>query len=320
MRTFLQRWAGYCCTASAAEHCLLFCYGDGRNGKGVFLLAQRNMLGDYAVKAPRGLLVSKQHEAHPTELMVLRGARMAWCSEIDAKAVWDESKVKDLTSEDPISAHYMRCDDVEFTPVHKLEVAGNYKPKVGGDDEGIWSRLIVVPFEVTIPEAERDTKLSSKLEAELPGILAWAVAGCLEWQRSGLGRPKKVVEATRSYREESDVVGRFIEERCVVLRQVSVAAGALYKDFVDWSESQGEHPISQRRFSASKKITPFKTDDRDSFGRVLYRGIGLATVRRAEASEPSEPFSGLALTSKKGAANLEVASEASDASGRRAAS
>ncbi len=282
VQSFLQRWAGYCLSGSAIEHALLFAYGLGRNGKGVFLLTNRKMLGDYAVKAPRGLLMAKRNESHPTELMGLRGARMAWCSEVDESAIWDQAKVKDLASDDPVTAHYMRCDDVEFMPTHKLVIAGNFKPRVDVSDEALFRRLRLVPFTVTIAEAEKDLHLATKLEAELPGILAWAVRGCLDWQRDGLGCPAAVADATAAYRDEQDTVGRFIADRCVVADprdadRIRVGSTAIYQAFCAWCEEQGERGVlNQRRFGEQLARRDF-TKKHTERG-ATYCGLGLAVA------------------------------------------
>lgn len=250
LRAYSQRVAGYSLTASAAEHALFFLHGSGQNGKSVFLIMLRLVLGDYAVKAPRGLLVM-QHgsDRHPTELMTLRGARLAWCSETSERDAWDESKVKDLASDDPITAHYMRSDDVTFSPTHKLFVAGNHRPRVRGTDDGIWRRLRLIPFMVTIPDEEKDPHLVDKLKAELPGILRWCVDGCIAWQKQGLGNVSAVSTATGAYRESENTIGRFLADEYVSDPDGWVLASTLYKDFCKWVEDEGEgRAPSQKRF------------------------------------------------------------------------
>lgn len=279
LREFLRRWAGYSLTAIPREHAIAFLCGPGRNGKGVFLLTLRSILGDYACKAPRGLLTTSKAEKHPTEMMMLRGARLAWCSEIDEGSTWDEAKVKDLASEDPITAHYMRQDDVTWTPTHKLWIAGNHKPRVKGTDEGIWSRLRLVPFEVVIPEGERDPHLADRLKAELPGILRWAVEGCLAWQAGGLGAPAAVREATQTYRDDQDVIGRFLAERCWTptderdRTRATIKASLLYGAFKSWAEEQGERASTLSSFGEALTRRGFQKER--TKGGVFYRGIGV---------------------------------------------
>lgn len=309
VRTFLQRFAGYSLTASAREHCLLFAHGGGRNGKGVLLLTLRTMLGDYAVKAPRGLLTTSRagNEKHPTELMTLRGARMSWCSELNENDAWDESKVKDLASDDPVTAHYMRCDDITFSPTHKLWIAGNHKPRVRGNDEGIWSRLRLVPFDVTIPAEERDPELPAKLSSELPGILAWAIRGCLDWQAHGLGSPAAVVKATTDYRESENVIGRFIADRCDVGAEYEVTSSRLYQAFVAWCEEQGERSGTQRKFGEALLKRGLKTG-RESTGARSRRWNGLRLANPGTIHDPQRSTSfgmdGTPIPSRKGIPDL----------------
>ncbi len=276
VRAFLQRFAGYSLTASTVEHCLLFLYGGGQNGKGVFLNAIRQVLGEYATKAPRGLLTTARGERHPTEMMGLRGARFAWCSETNKGDSFDEAKLKDLVSEDPITARLMRQDDVTFLPTHKIVIAGNHKPRVHGEDDGVWRRIRLVPFDVTIPEAEKDKHLAAKLAAELPGILRWCVEGCLAWQAEGLGHPKAVADATRSYRESEDLVGRFIEDVCARGAHATARAGDLYRRFGAWCEGEGERTPSQKAFGNELTRRGFEQSrEKDGDRARLWVGLSI---------------------------------------------
>lgn len=289
VRTFLQRFAGYSLTASAREHCLAFLHGPGGNGKGVFLLTLRSVLGDYAAKAPRGLLTATRGgDKHPTELMTLRGARLVWCSEVNETDVWDEAKVKDLASEDPITAHFMRCDDVTFMPTHKLWIAGNHRPRVRGSDDGIWRRLRLVPFDVTITEAEKDPELTTKLLEELPGILAWAARGCLDWQKHGLGTPAAVKVATTAYRDSENTIGRFVADACRVGTEEAVRTSDLYKAFVAWCEDEGEgKAVSQKRFGGELSRGGF-TPGREKDGRRERVWKGLRLLKCGEVPDDEE--------------------------------
>src|SRR3984893_11101710 len=176
-RGFIQRTIGYALTGSIDEHVLIFHYGDGARGKSTFLNVVYEMLGEYAAKAPRKLLFTSRGERHPTELATLYGARFVTCAEVEEGKTFDEALVKDLTGGDPISCRRMHEDFWQFMPTHKFFLAGNYKPNVRGQDEGIWRRIRLVPWTVEIPKSKRDKKLTAKLRKELSGILAWAVRG-----------------------------------------------------------------------------------------------------------------------------------------------
>ena len=136
--------------------------------------------------------------------------------ETEDGARWAESKIKSLTGGDKIAARFMRCDFFEFLPEFKLVIAGNHKPGLRSVDEAIRRRLHLIPFTITIPQEERDPSLAEKLRAEFPGILAWAIQGCLEWQREGLKPPAVVRDATAEYLDAEDAVARWIEECCVI--------------------------------------------------------------------------------------------------------
>lgn len=255
---YLTRLAGYCLTGDIREHCLGFNFGGGGNGKSTFTGAMVTLLGDYATPAPRTLLFRTRGEQHPTEIASLVGARFVVCAEVGEGQAFDEPKVKDLTGGDLISARRMNEDFWKFRPTHKLIINGNHKPRVSGTDAGIWRRIRLVPWTVTIPAEDRDTELPSKLANELPGILAWAVRGCLEWQRIGLGEPIKVRDATEAYREESDDVAEFLRLRCLLRPGEKSARKVLRAEYAAFCDENGAKPLDARAFA----------------GRLRERGVG----------------------------------------------
>lgn len=248
---FLQRAVGYALTGSVQEHVLFFCYGNGANGKSTFLGTLHSLLGEYSAPAPRGMLFrSRGPDRHPTELAMLHGMRFVTCSEIEEGQAFDEALVKDLTGGDLITARRMNEDFWKFVPSHKLWLAGNHRPVVRGDDEGIWRRMRLVPFTVTIPESERDATLPERLRLELPGILAWAVRGCVQWSRSGLAAPGTVKSATAQYREENDILGQFFRER-VKMDEPAVTPRAYFREAYEiWCRETGAEPVGPRRLAS----------------------------------------------------------------------
>ena len=276
---FLRRMQGYALTGVIREHVLGFLFGGGANGKSTFLSTMHAMLGDYAIRAPRGLLFRAKGERHDTGLTTLHGARFVSCAEVEEGAYFDEAIVKDLTGGDAISARRMREDYWTFTPTHKLFLAGNHKPLVRGSDEGIWRRIRLVPWLVTIPEGERDTELVTKLRAELSGILAWAVRGCAEWQRSGLGEPKAVTDATADYREESDPLREFVELHCIVEPDGRISRQQLRVAYTEFCEENGGEPVKARRFTESLRTRGVTEGPVKVMGKVKdgWKGIRLAT-------------------------------------------
>lgn len=260
---FLQRVVGYALTGDVREHVLAFFFGGGANGKSTFLGVIHVMLGDYGSPAPRGLLFRSRGERHPTELATLHGRRFVTCSEIEEGLAFDEALVKDLTGGDPIECRRMREDFWTYQPTHKLFLSGNHKPQVRGDDEGIWRRIRLVPWNATIPEAERDALLPEKLRAELPGILAWAVRGCLAWQAKGLETPAAVREATAAYREESDTLGEFFRLMVLFDAGATIARKELREKYETHCTENGSAPFGAKRFA----------------GRLRERGVRETTVR-----------------------------------------
>jgi putative DNA primase/helicase len=249
LRLFLQRMVGYSLTGSTREHALFFLYGTGANGKSVFLTTISGVLGEYAKTAPASSFTARANEQHPTDLAGLRGARFVTASETEDGARWAESKIKSLTGGDKITARFMRCDFFEFVPEFKLVIAGNHKPGLRSVDEAMRRRLLLVPFTVTIPHAERDPGLGEKLRLEFPGILAWAVEGCLAWQRKGLNPPAAVQKATRDYLAAEDAIGEWLEDRCIADIALWTAGAVLFSDYKGWCEKAGERAMSPKRFT-----------------------------------------------------------------------
>jgi putative DNA primase/helicase len=246
---FLSRFVGYSLTGSVREHVLVFFFGDGANGKSTFTATIASILGDYAVRAPRHLLFASRGQRHETELTVIFGARLAVCSEVDRGAQFDEALVKDLTGGETITARRMREDHWTFRPTHKLLLAGNHKPAIQGLDEGIWRRILLVPWTETIPVAERDTELSAKLHAQREGILAWCIRGCQEYLAGGLQPPPAVEAATLEYRRESDPFGEFFEEECTFEPDARCTRADLREAYSIFCDRNGTVPASAHRFA-----------------------------------------------------------------------
>jgi putative DNA primase/helicase len=243
---YMQRLVGYTITGVVKEHVLPFLYGTGANGKSTFCESAMKVLGpDYAMKAPPDLLIAKRGESHPTERADLFGKRFVACIETEAGRRMAEALVKEMTGGDRCRARWMYKDNFEWEPTHKVWLASNYKPVVIGTDKGIWRRIKLIPFDVMIPDAEQDRDLPDKLAAELPGILNWAIEGCLEWQRDGLKEPEAVRGETDEYREEQDVIGQFIREQCELGQGYTVSASRLHTAFL---EATGIKSMNQTTF------------------------------------------------------------------------
>lgn len=288
LQRYLQRVAGYCLTGSIREHALFFGYGTGANGKGVFLNTITGIMGDYATVAPIETFTASQSDRHPTDLAMLRGARLVTAQETEEGRRWAESRIKAMTGGDPISARYMRQDFFTFTPVFKLLIAGNHKPGLRNVDEAIRRRFNLIPFEVKIPPAERDHQLAEKLKAEWPGILQWMVDGCLEWQQSGLAPPKAVLSATEEYLGSEDAVALWLAECCDLDAQFCSLSSVLFASWKGWAEQAGEFIGPQKRFSQALIARGFKPDREGGTGKARFIGLTVKPEPTPEDNEPNE--------------------------------
>ena len=273
---FLQRAVGYSMAGLTVEEVLFFLYGTGKNGKTTLVETLCKVFGDYFQKAPTSMITQagRDGDGVPNDLARLPGVRLAVAAEVEEGRRMKESRIKDLTGGDRMVARFMRQEFFEFDPTHKLWIYGNHKPDIRGTDEGIWRRVLTIPFLVTIPEAKRDRSLREKLAAELPGVLSWCVEGAKRYFAEGLNPPKEVLAATAEYRSEMDAVGQFIEEECVLDRAVEISKAALYKAFKEWLDSAGEPSMSKKAFALRMKERG--TKERRSRSH-FWVGIGLAT-------------------------------------------
>jgi putative DNA primase/helicase len=277
MIAFLQRAAGYALTGDTGEEVLFFLYGLGRNGKTKLSEGLSDPVGDYAQAVAFDTFLAKKTDAIPNDVARMRGARLVTASEPDEGRTLNEALVKRMTGGDTIAARYLYREFFDYRPTCKVFLAGNHKPAVRGTDEGIWSRVMLLPFTVTIPPEERDRHLLAKLQRERDGILAWAVAGCLAWQREGLQPPETVQAATAQYRMDEDIVGQFIAAACVVHPRAWAGATPLYEAFKDFLG--GSDAISVRAFG--RRLSEKGFAKRHERSGTVYAGVGL----RADAPD-----------------------------------
>jgi len=297
---YIQQLLGLSLVGSVHEHILPILWGGGANGKSVLLETWMRVLGpDYSMKAPQDLLMACRGTSHPTELADLFGKRFVAVVESGQGRRLDEARCKELSGGDRVRARHVNKDFFEFTPSHTAFMATNHRPVVQGTDEGIWRRLRMVPFRVTIPVEEQDKHLVDKLEAEAGHILKWAVQGLLSWRKSGLREPSEVQIATGSYRDSQDVIKDFLAEKCVAGGDGRVDATALYRSYQGWCRTNGEKEMTQRVFGET--IVARGYERRKIKGIKRYLGIRLA-IEVVDAAEmwteggteggPLEPFLG----------------------------
>lgn len=271
---FVQKAVGYSLTGDVSEQCLFICHGTGANGKSVLLKTLSALVADYGQQVRTETLMLKHHVGVSNDIAALRGARFISAVETDDGQRLAESTVKQLTGGDAVRARFLFQESFEFQPQFKIWLAANHKPEIRGTDYAIWRRIRLVPFNVTIPERERNQKLDSELREELPGILAWAVRGCLAWQREGLGAPEAVTQATADYKDEMDSLAEFLSERCAIGDMYQVSPTEIYVSYESWCQSSGELKQPQKWLARQLKDRGFQ-QEKGGKGKRFWKGIGL---------------------------------------------
>jgi putative DNA primase/helicase len=248
---FVQKAVGYALTPSTREQCLFILHGTGANGKSTFLETIRALLGDYAASSDASTFLARQYDRIPNDLARLQGVRLVSAIETEQNRRLAESVVKQVTGGDMITARFLHQEFFEYRPAFKLFMAVNHKPTIRGTDHAIWRRIRLIPFTVTIPLDDQDKELGEKLKAELPGILNWAVKGCLAWQEEGLKAPKAVRHATAAYRADQDVLASFLEDCVAANPDERVRCGDVYAAYEQWCKESGEKPMSRQKLNTA---------------------------------------------------------------------
>jgi putative DNA primase/helicase len=277
MMDFLSRAVGYTLTGDTAIQAMFFLHGDGCNGKGVLTSVIRHLMGSYAENASFDTFVTRKNDSRiRNDLAALAGARYVTASESQDGHHLDEALIKSLTGGDPITARFLHKEFFTFDPAFKLWMSSNYKPAIRGLDWGIWRRVKMIPFEVIIPDEERDETLTEKLKAELPGILNWALKGLADYLKFGMMYPDKVNAATQQYRESQDIVGQFLAAKCLVTPVASIRVSALYDLYKFWAEGAKEYIVKESQFKDAMKKRGFEVKHKNDGSHFL--GVGrLAT-------------------------------------------
>lgn len=276
VRDFLARLVGQALYGVVTEHILTIFTGTGANGKSVLRDVLMATFGDYATEVDPELLMESHNVRHGTFKMQLRGRRLVFTSETDAGRRFANSTMKRLTGGDPIEANLMRRDPIVFKPSHTLVMITNHLPQLPGDDDASWRRVRVVPFDVVIPEDQRDPHLAEKLTQPdvLAAVLAWAHAGYLQYKLlGGLQAPEAVRVRTAAYRQENDPLGRFIAEKLVMGARMSVTVAELYRAYDQFCSVEGEMALTKTAFG--KAMGRLGHDSTKIGGIRVYSGMGL---------------------------------------------
>lgn len=277
---WIKRFCGYLLTGSTREQIFLFCYGHGANGKSVFIEVLKHIIGDYSrAIASETLSESKRAAGGATpDLAALIGARLVICSETEDNTAMAESLVKSLVSGDSMAVRPLYCGSIQFTPNFKLVMAGNHKPIVRGNDNGIWRRVRLVPFNRTFTPEERDPHLLTKLREETSHILAWMVQGCIEWQSIGLSATPSIIrQATDAYQVDQDLIGNWLNECATVDKYTETQASDLYANYKIWCLDNGLRPASA--VSLGRRLSERGFFNRKSNGKKIWTGLTLSDLR-----------------------------------------
>ncbi len=308
MRDFLRRWFGYTLTGLTSEQKLVFFHGTGRNGKSTVVDLVAKMMGEYATSIPieslTGTEQRKGADATP-DLVRVPGARMVRASEPEEGLRFKEAMVKLLTGGEPIMIRKMREEFIEIEPIFKLTISGNHKPNVRGTDEGIWRRILLVPFDQQIPKDAVDPLLPRKLWEERSGILNWLIEGALDFLNGGLREPAEVLEATAEFRDDSDPVRTFLIDACEVTGDSAdfILARDLIDAFRFYQRDQGQAEWGNRAISlrlaekaegyvdpkTSMRFTRRKTSATSGFAGIRLIWEFAERLRHAKAKPSADP-------------------------------
>ena len=266
VRQWLRRLVGYWLTGRTDQQTFYVCHGFGANGKSVFAEAIRKLLGSYSVSADFGTFTAKDKgsDAIRNDLARLDKVRLVVASEGPEGARLDEDLVKKITGGDEITARFLHREFFSFRPRFKLLLVTNHRPSISGSDHGIWRRVVLVPWLVTIPREEQDRRLPERLEDEMAGILNWALAGLDEFLALGLEPlPRAIAEANAEYRQDSDLIGIWIDDACRKDGDAKATIGDLYQSYSAWAAAAGHRPMSKKTLGERLKergLTPWRTN------------------------------------------------------------
>jgi P4 family phage/plasmid primase-like protien len=275
---YLQMQVGYSLTGRTDQQALFFMYGNGANGKSTFINVIAKLAGEYHSKIAMEAILDADAKGATPHLVALHGMRLTSGSEFPAGKRINESMIKDLTGGDEITGRGLYAKDpFTFRPINKFWLMGNYKPRITGTDNGIWRRLILLPFEHTIPDAERigATEVDAMFNREMAGILAWAVQGAIAWyahpRRASLPKPEAVTNAITEYRQEEDTLQRFISDECDVDGNLSYPTGDMLTTYRAWLEEQGERKEAWTQTRLTRELKRLGIVQNN--GRQKYLGI-----------------------------------------------
>ncbi len=293
---FLRRAIGYSLTGDVGEQCLFILYGGGANGKSTLIETISKMLDGYACKSEMSSFLEKKNESVSNDIARLKGARFVSAVEAGRGKRLNEPLIKEITGGDTISARFLFREFFDFRPEFKLFLATNARPEIQGVDEAIWRRVYLLPFDVFIPAAERDKGLLKKLEAELPGIMNWALEGCRAWQLQGLAPPGRVLAATAEYRADMDLLADFLLTKCSrglnedgldsSGNELIAPVADVFASYCTWCFENGEDAVQRKTFGTMLRERGIRGENKRINGTVKRVYLGLALRDPAERDMP----------------------------------
>ena len=279
VRSFVKRGAGSSLVGLNLDERLYFAYGRTATGKTTLLRSIRVTLGDYGGVADFSTFLQMDHQGPRNDIARLAGKRFVISIEVEQGQKLAESLVQTITGGDPMTARHLYQEFFEFVPSFTLWLAANNRPKVRDDNDAAWRRIVQVPFDVQIPEGERDEGVKLALsdpDVAGPAILAWLVEGCLEWQRTGLAVPDPVRATTEDYRREMDPLAQFLEDRCVQISEAKVGNGELFDAYKEWVKTEGvRFHLGRKSFTQRLESHDGVSQQRGHGGVRHWAGLGL---------------------------------------------
>lgn len=278
--SYLQRAVGYTLTGDTGAECLFFAHGPAATGKTTFLEAIKAALGDYSATAAFQTLTMRRGHGPSGDLARLVGVRMVACSEVGRGAAFNAEIVKTLTGGDTIVAAFKYRDEFEYKPQFKLWLAANDRPTLDSDDDALRRRIRLIPFTQVVPEDHRDPKLKRALtndRTELAAIIAWAVEGCLAWQRDGLREPETVTTATDAYFADNDPLADWLEDCCTLDLNGKATRADVRRSYEHHCRLHGTDPISPHDLARALRARGIR--DGKSNGHRIWHGIRTLPLR-----------------------------------------
>lgn len=277
MIAFMQRLCGYILTGFVNEEILAFIHGVGANGKSVFANVIAAAMGDYAVTVRAALLARDPKGSGSDaerEKARLPGARLALVNETGQGDVFDDQRIKEITSRERVSARHLYGESFDFMPTHKLVVRGNHLPGALDASDGFWRRIVLIHFSRKIKPSECVADFDQRIiDEELTGVFAWMVEGCLKWGRKGLRVPSVVSNAVASYRKDTDLLGEWLRLHCVQSRGDETSLARLFHSYETFTRDAHIKPPSRNLFG--RQLAARGYGKRESNGKVLYSGIAI---------------------------------------------